>query len=199
MCGRYQVSTEEEIMEMREILSEINERYKNKTELTVMKTGEIFPTEVAPVLVSGNTQPQAALMKWGFPQWKGNGVIINARAETVTEKPTFRSSMLYRRCVVPTTGFYEWQKHEGTKNKTKYLFRLPDTKMVYLAGIYQTNPQGTSYAIVTTAANPFMSWCHDRMPLILDSAALGDWLKSTDYALNLAHTPCAAELLAEAV
>ena len=199
MCGRYQISTEEEIMEMREIINEINERYKGTTELAAMKTGEIFPTEITPLLISGKTQPEAALMKWGFPQWKGNGVIINARAETVTEKPTFRSSMLYRRCVVPTTGFYEWQKHEGSKSKTKYLFRLPDTKMLYLAGIYQTNPEGTSYAIVTTAANPFMSWCHDRMPLILDNNAINSWLKSTGFAFNLVQNPCNAELLVEAV
>ena len=190
MCGRYQVSTEEEIMEMREILNEVNERYKDSEKLTAMKTGEIFPTETAPVIVTGKGETGVALMKWGIPQWKGNGVIINARAETAMEKPTFRSMLTHRRCVVPTTGFYEWQKQTGSKTKTKYLFRLPDTKMVYLAGFYGLYAGINEYVILTTAPNSSISAYHDRMPLILTPDQISDWLKDVKFATELVQSPC---------
>ena len=197
MCGRYQVSTEEEIIEIREIINEVNERYKDKPELSSMKTGEIFPTEIAPVLVSHNGESQAQLMKWGFSRWNSKGVIINARSETALEKKSFHASLLNRRCVVPTTGFYEWQKREG--GKTKYLFRLPETKMLYLAGLYEKSPLGDTYVIMTTAANPSISLYHDRMPLILTSDILSQWLMDTDFALAYTQQPCIAPLVATAV
>ena len=197
MCGRYQVSTEEEIMEMREIINEVNERYKDKPELSAMKTGEIFPTETAPVLVSRSGENHAELMKWGFSRWDSKGVIINARSETALEKKSFRASLLNRRCVVPTTGFYEWQKREGSK--TKYLFRLPETKMLYLAGLYEKSPLGDTYVIMTTAANPSISLYHDRMPLILTSDILDQWLTDTDYALAFTQQPCLTSLTATVV
>jgi putative SOS response-associated peptidase YedK len=197
MCGRYQVSTEEEIIEMREIIGGINERYKDKPDLSAMKTGEIFPTETAPVLVSQNGESLAALMKWGFSRWNSTSVIINARSETAMEKKSFHASLLNRRCIIPTTGFYEWQKREG--GKTKYLFRLPETKMLYLAGLYEKSPLGDTYVIMTTAANPSMSLYHDRMPLILHPDVLSQWLMDTDYALAYIQQPCLSQLIATAV
>lgn len=197
MCGRYQVSTEEEIIEVREIINEVNEKYKDKPLLASMTTGEIFPTNTAPILVAGESKPQAALMKWGFTRWDNKGVIINARAETAMEKKSFHASLLNRRCVIPTTGFYEWLKREG--GKTKYLFRLSETKMLYLAGLYEQSPLGDPYVIMTTAANSTISSYHDRMPLILDKRSVEDWLSSTSYALDYISRPCEAALRATAV
>ena len=114
MCGRYTVFTEEEVIEMREIINEVNQRYINTPEHAAMKTGEIFPTNIAPVLALEKNALEAMLMNWGFPKWQGEGVIINARSETAMEKPMFRNSLGTRRCVIPSTGFYEW-KHEGEK------------------------------------------------------------------------------------
>ena len=197
MCGRYQIAMEEDIIEIREILDEINERYKNKPDISAMKTGEIFPTETAPVLVSGNGKPQAELMKWGLSRWDNKGVIINARTETALEKKSFRSSLLNRRCVVLTTGFYEWQKREG--GKIKYLFRLPESKMLYLAGFYDVTPTHNAYVIMTTAANPFISSYYDRMPLILEPNMLNQWLTDRDFAFGFIQKPCLAPLVASAV
>jgi len=197
MCGRYQVSTEEEIIEMREIIGKINERYKDNPDLSAMKTGEIFPTETAPVLVSQNGKSYAELMKWGFSRWNSKGVIINARSETAMEKKSFHASLLNRRCIIPTTGFYEWQKREG--GKTKYLFRLPETKMLYLAGLYEKSPLGDTYVIMTTAANPSISLYHDRMPLILLPDVLSQWLMDKDYALAYIQQPCLSQLIAASV
>ena len=202
MCGRYLITMEEEIMEMREIMDEINERYKDSPELAASKTGEIFPTQTAPVLTAGADKPQAALMTWGFPKWQGSGVIINACAETAPEKKTFRSSLFTHRCVVPTTGFFEWRQEDCAK-KTKYLFRLPGTKMLYLAGFFNRFTDAHSaydaYVILTTAANPSVSPYHHRMPLVLTPDAIGGWLNDTSFALAQAAQPCGAMLAAAAV
>ena len=200
MCGRYQVSMEEDIIEMREILTEINRRYFGTPMQDAVKTGEVFPTDNAPVLIGGPQGPRAVLMRWGFPQWKGSGVIINARSETVTEKKMFGVPLQRYRCVLPTTGFFEW-RHEGGKTKEKYLFRLPGTKMLYLAGLYNTHaPAGKTpypgYVVLTGAANASVAAYHDRMPLVLQKDQLSDWLADTGFARDFVRTPCGAQLTA---
>ena len=75
-------------------------------------TGEIFPTNAAPILLPDGQKMTPKPMTWGFPSFKGKGVIINARGETALDKPMFRRSVLERRCIVPTTGFYEWDSQK---------------------------------------------------------------------------------------
>lgn len=184
MCGRYTVFTEDEVIEMREIMREINERYINTAELARMKTGEVFPTDTVPVLVAG----EARLMTWGFPKWQGSGVIINARAETAMEKQMFRGPLMQRRCVVPSTGFYEW-RHEGGKSKEKYLISLPGERMLYMAGFYSTfkDKDGKPYAgfvILTAEANGSIAPLHNRMPVVLSPEERMRWLCGRD-ALGL--------------
>ena len=86
MCGRYYIEDDETIAEMRKIFDEINQRYQNTPQRDAWKTGEIFPTDTAPVLIGEKDAAQPILMKWGYPKWQGSGVIINARAETADEK-----------------------------------------------------------------------------------------------------------------
>jgi len=197
MCGRYLALTEDEIIEYREVISEVNERYKDSPLLSKMAREEVFPTNIAPVLVAEKDKPQAALMTWGFPKWQGKGVIINARSETALEKKMFRLPLLQKRCVAPSAGFFEWRQENGKKQK--YLFRLPKTKLLYLAGLYNTFDQMPAYAILTTAANPSVAAYHDRMPLVLEAAQIQALLSDTQYALECIGKPCAAMLKAEAV
>lgn len=197
MCGRYLILTEDEIIEYREIINEVNERYKDSPLLSQMITGEVFPTNIAPVLISEEEKPRAALMKWGIPKWQGKGVIINARAETALERNTFRVPLMQKRCVVPTAGFFEWRQ-ENVK-KQKYLFRTPGTNILYLAGLYNTFEQISAYAILTTAANPSVSPYHDRMPLVLGEKSIDAWLFDTRFALDYVKSPCSMELKATAV
>ncbi|MFZ5974856.1 MAG: SOS response-associated peptidase [Bacillota bacterium] len=201
MCGRYFISAEEDILEMRRIISEINRRYYETPMQASIKTGEVFPTDYAPVLVQGANAPRAGLMRWGFPKRKGSGVIINARSETAREKGMFSIPLLRQRCVVPTTGFFEW-RHEGGKIKKKYLFRLPGTKMLYLAGLYSAcslpgKAPYQGYIVLTAAANGSIAEYHDRMPLILQQDQLKPWLTDTPFALDFVHTPCTAMLQAD--
>ena len=190
MCGRYTVFTEEEVIEMREIINEVNQRYINTPEHAAMKTGEIFPTNIAPVLALEKNALEAMLMNWGFPKWQGEGVIINARSETAMEKPMFRNSLGTRRCVIPSTGFYEW-KHEGEKKKKdKYLIKLPGQSMLYMAGLYNTFKDKlgrpyTAYVILTAKANASMATLHDRMPVILAASQKEVWLSDYGAAMEI--------------
>lgn len=201
MCGRYLISTEEEILEMREIMHEINRRYANQPDLAKLKSGEIFPANMVPVIALEEDKPQPQLFTWGFPRWKGSGVIINARSETAAEKGMFRQALQKRRCIIPSSGFYEWHHEGGRKKKDKYLFRLPDTSMLYMAGLYTVyEKEGTyqpAFVILTTAANRSVQSIHDRMPVIIAGEEQEAWLKDEVFAYHVLQRegPCLGMIL----
>ena len=88
----------------------------------------------------------------------------------------FSSSLKQRRCVIPSTGFFEWKKVEGKKNKEKYLFNIPGSNMVYMAGIYNEFEGEEKYVILTTGANASMKNIHHRMPVILGENSIENWI-----------------------
>ena len=180
ICGRYSFFTDEENREILSIIAEVSRNYPN----TPVKTGEIFPTNTAPVLVGVENQQRAQPQIWGFPHFKGSGVMINARAETVEEKRMFRESVWERRCVIPTTGFYEW-KQDSTKQK--YLFAYPKEEVTYLAGLYNEYKGQRRYVILTTGANRSIRDIHDRMPVVLPKERLEEWLFHKKEAVELLH------------
>lgn len=111
MCGRFQVNIDEP--ELLEILNDLQKEGREPPEL-----GEMYPTELAPALAARNGSVAAGLFRWGYEKLDGKGVLINARAETVREKPLFRRDFFERRCAVPASGFFEW-----SPDKKKYYFR----------------------------------------------------------------------------
>ncbi len=177
MCGRYNFTVEQN-EEVLEILEKLNAKFQGRE----VKYGEIYPTNLAPVLLEESNQVTPSLSIWGFPKFDGKGVIINARAETAFEKKTFRDSLINRRCIIPSTGFYEWDSE-----KRKFLFRVEGTNTLYMAGLYTKYQEELRYVILTTQANESISDIHNRMPLvipkkevetwIMDSSATGDMLK----------------------
>ena len=191
MCGRYFLSDEE--YEIQQILKEIESRHNG-----TVKAGEIYPTNMAPVMKYGQ---ELAAIKWGFPKWNSSGVIINARAETAFEKSMFRSSMLERRCVIPSSGFYEWDS--TNKKKDKYLIRECGSSLLYMAGTWNRfkSPEGEyeAFVILTTESNDSMKPpetelslfpderrpIHDRMPVILETYEVDDWLEDNDFACDV--------------
>jgi len=184
VCGRYYVATEDEDIEIRAIIDEVNRKFYGSPELINMKIGEIYPTNIAPVM----TTEGPTVMKWGYPKWKGSGVVINARSETAAEKSMFRSSLSCRRCVVPSSGFYEWTHDSGPKEK--YLLQVPSSSTLYMAGIYNTfrdehGVQYSAYVILTTAANESVATLHDRMPVILRPGEMDAWLHDDAATQNL--------------
>lgn len=184
MCGRYYVD-DETSREIKKIVEELDKKLGN----TKAKTGEIFPTNDAAILVAKDNKIEPDILKWGFPNFKNKGVIINARSETAFEKPMFRTSLTSRRCIIPANGFYEWNA-----DKNKIYFTPQSEKVMYMAGIYNLYENEARFVILTTAANTSIEDVHDRMPLLLTENQIEQWifddmrtsaiLKQTPYMLN---------------
>ena len=175
MCGRY-LFTAEQIGEIRHIAEEIDKKYNAGS----WKPGEIFPSAKAPILLEhgGNIEPE--LQTWGYRTPKS--LVINARAETAAEKPMFRESVAAGRCVVPPSGFYEWDKQ-----KRKYLFNLPGEGTLYMAGLYSVRDGKSRYVILTTDANESMREIHHRMPLVLHKEQVTPWLTDSETTMDILH------------
>ncbi len=140
-----------------------------------------------PVLAIPNDGKNAAtFLVWGLiPSWAKDPAIgsrlINARGETLAEKPAFRGAFKYKRCIIPADGFYEWKSQAGTKAKIPHFIRLKTRRPFGLAGLWDEwqGPDGASMrtcTIVTTEPNSLMSAIHNRMPVILGHEAVAEWL-----------------------
>ena len=141
MCGRYLFSAEQNA-ELTQIVKAVERRYGQNS----VPQGEIRPTAVMPVLHEEHGRIQPVLQTWGYKL--PTSLVINARAESVLEKPLFRDSVRQRRCIVPTSGFYEWDAE-----KHKYFFQQGRNQAMYLAGLTLMQNGAPSYCIITTAAN----------------------------------------------
>ncbi|BAY77695.1 hypothetical protein NIES25_41630 [Nostoc linckia NIES-25] len=179
MCGRFTLNQSVEalakvfdVQELPDLAAEYN----------------IAPTQkVASVLQNPESKKREfQQLHWGLiPSWaKDPGIgakTINARAETVAEKPAFRSAFKNRRCLVLADGFYEWQRQQGKKQP--FYFRLQDGQLFAFAGLWErwhspTNEEIISCTILTTAANELLQPIHERMPVILDPQDYDLWLDS---------------------
>lgn len=168
----------------------------------------VAPTQEVAVIEMGPLHRQIAVKKWGLiPAWSKEGkaefATFNARAESVREKPTYRHAFQQRRCIVPADGFYEWTGPKG--GKIPHLFERVDGAPLALAGLHETwrskdgKEQVQSFTIIVTAANRWMSFYHDRMPVILEPDTFDTWLTGTpDEAAALMHG-AAEEVLKERV
>lgn len=145
----------------------------------------IAPTQ--PVAVIANNQPDRLdFFIWGLvPSWAKDPAIgnkmINARAETLAEKPAFRAAFRRRRCLIPATGFYEWRQDPNGKSKTPMHIHLTGNRPFAFAGLWESwnGPDGSnilSCTIITTSPNPLMAAIHNRMPVILPPSAYEQWL-----------------------
>ena len=200
MCGRYTTVADEEMVEMRAIIREILTTFGDGA----IRTGEILPSNIAPVLTLKDGRLAPVPVTWGFPKWNGKGVIINARSETALNKRTFSKPLLTRRCVVPSTGFFEWTHIRPSEPqlslfsdsvngvpspkgpKAKLLFNVPGESMLYMAGMIETvtdalGNQKDVFCILTTAAKHSISRFHDRMPVILGSGEREAWVESETF------------------
>lgn len=179
MCGRATLAKKPK---------EIEERYKAKfvqSELALknpLPSYNIAPTHWHPVMTNAKENP-LQFFKWGLiPSWAKDAKIasqlINARSETILEKPSFRS-IYQKRCLVPYDGFYEWKRNG--KARIPYRIILPDAPIFSVAGVWETwqNPKGTSlstFTVLTQSPNEIMAKIHDRMPAILTKEQEEIWL-----------------------
>ena len=126
---------------------------------------------------SSDAELGTELLQWGFPGFDKGKLLINARAENVKDRPTFADSYAERRCVLPAAGFYEWDK-----KKEKVIFTVPESKILYLAGIYRPYGEEKRFVVLTREANASMAPVHDRMPLILSRAEVWPWVNGGSEA-----------------
>ena len=150
----------------------------------------IAPTQYSPILIYNNNR-KIEHMRWGLvPSWAKDSSMaarmINARAETVVQKPSFRSAFHKRRCLVPADGFYEWRGTKGAKKA--YRIFSPDRGVLAFAGLWERWEKGygepfESFTIITTEANSKLAPLHARMPVILDPVDFEYWL-SPDLVAN---------------
>ncbi len=194
MCGRYYFFTPADI---------VAERFHVAGGPSLRPRYNIAPQQEAPVIVADGER-RLAMMKWGLvPSWSKDGAggykMINARAETAPEKPSFRCPFRKQRALIPADGFYEW-KREGTRRRP-FAIRLASRLPFAMAGLWDRwkGPEGgelLTFTILTTPANRPLSALHDRMPVILPREAEETWLdpKSTTEALKALLVPYAGEM-----
>jgi putative SOS response-associated peptidase YedK len=176
MCGRFTLYDQIEVIE-------------NEFEVEIQpdlftKSYNIAPTQDSLVIYTQKDKRICTAMRWGLvPFWakdiKIGYKMINARAETVDEKPSYRKPLKDRRCLVLTSGFYEWKK-EGAKTKIPYFVRLKNKKPFTFAGLWdrweKEGDELCTFTIITTDANEMMAEIHDRMPVILGGEGRYKWL-----------------------
>jgi putative SOS response-associated peptidase YedK len=200
LCGRYSTLTEDEVVEIREIIREVSLRIaRDDFENYACLDSEIFPTNHAPVITK---QVPGAVsfekLKWGFKKWDGKGVIINARVETLEIKGIFKELLAAGRCVVPAGEYFEW-KQVG-KNKVKHFMKDKDGNLLFMVELYREGENGREFVIITKDAYGEVIPIHDRMPVILRADQIELWLSgalSPDDVANLDFnvnvTPCKGE------
>jgi len=137
------------------------------------------PTQEVPIVIQEENKRILDTRKWGLiPHWAKDKKIaykmINARAETISEKPSFKSAFLNRRCLIVADGFYEW-KRSGT-SKIPFYIHLKDREVFGFAGIWETWNDIKTCSIITTESNSFMKKLHHRMPVIIPKQLEKHWL-----------------------
>jgi len=175
MCGRYVITSPPE---------SLRRLFNYGEQPNFPPRFNVAPTQAVPVVIRENGARRFRLMRWGFlPAWVKDprkfALVINARAETVLEKPSFRAAMRRRRCLLPADGYYEWQATAGRKRP--FFIRRRDGRPIGFAGLFETwaGPNGEevdTVAIITTAAPADMAALHDRVPATIDPQDFDAWL-----------------------
>jgi putative SOS response-associated peptidase YedK len=193
MCGRYP-----EPYQYKDINKYFAAVAKYEEENDFTPRYNIALTQFAPIIREDESERILIFMRWGLvPSWAEDVSIgtrmINARAETILEKPAYRKVFLNRRCLVPAGWFYEWKK-EGT-TKQPYLIRRRDRAPIAFAGLWErwmdsgTQKPLETFTIITTAANELVAPIHERMPLILEPEDFETWLSPGEPSAELRAAP----------
>jgi putative SOS response-associated peptidase YedK len=175
MCGRYAITTAPEA---------VRRLFRYPEQPNFPARYNVAPTQPVPIVRMADGQRHFVLVRWGLiPSWvkdpKTFTLLINARGESVNEKPAFRNAMKRRRCLFPADGFYEWKGVAG--RKIPYIARLKSGGPLAFAGLWETwtGPNGEEMetaAIITTDANKEMAQVHHRAPVIVPPEAFDFWL-----------------------
>ena len=186
MCGRFTLKTDPET------LTETFPGFTTPAADEMSPRYNIAPSQQVAV-VPNNGDNSVEFFQWGLiPSWakdpKIGNRMINARSETLAEKPSFRTPYKRRRCLILTDGFYEWKAEPGSKTKTPFYIRLKSEKPFAFAGLWEAwspnidDDPLLSCTIITTSPNALMETIHRRMPVILEPDAYAQWLDPNDQS-----------------
>ncbi|GAC1391882.1 MAG: SOS response-associated peptidase [Candidatus Saccharimonadales bacterium] len=182
MCGRYTLTQTEKLTERFHVSAQT---------LDVPPNFNVAPGQQMPVITGDNAARTLDRMKWGLiPSWSKDPKIgyklINARAETLFEKPMWRSVIRTKRCLIPASGFYEWKRESraGKDIKQPFYIHPKDTELFAFAGVWEMwhdveGVEWKTYSIITTEPNKEMTRVHNRMPVILHPEDEATWLASS--------------------
>jgi putative SOS response-associated peptidase YedK len=191
MCGRFSAVDTNEAMaaQFKALLG---------NDLPQAPNYNVCPTNTVAVVTSDGTRRLRA-MRWGFvPGWykatNDGPLIINARSDTIATKPAFRDAVRNRRCIVPVSGFYEWETGPDGK-KLPWYFTRPDGAMMALAGVWQRWQDMDTVAIVSTEAGPGMQGLHHREAVMLEEADWPLWLGEAGHGAAVLMKPSAPGLM----
>lgn len=166
MCGRYYVD-DDIAEEIERLVQQIDEKQRKQQ---MRGKHDIMPTVQAPVIAATGAKLGLMTQRFGFPP-TGGRTIFNARSETVFEKHLFADSIQRRRCILPASGFYEWNRA-----KEKITFSGAELPVLFLAGFYQYFGGEGHFVILTRPADEQMKATHDRMPLLMPPELIRDWI-----------------------
>ena len=186
MCGRFTLKTDPET------LTETFPGFTTPAADEIRPRYNIAPSQQVAV-VANNGDNSVEFFQWGLiPSWakdpKIGNRMINARSETLAEKPSFRTPYKRRRCLILSDGFYEWKAEPGSKTKTPFYIRLKSEKPFAFAGLWEAwspnidDDPLLSCTIITTSPNPLMETIHRRMPVILEPDDYEQWLDPSDQS-----------------
>lgn len=182
MCGRYFMDADD----VREYAADIDSLNRDPSGGV-----DICPGMEAPALVSEGGETAIRAMRWGFEKPTSSGLVINARVETIAEKPMFRALAQDQRCAMPASRYYEWR----ASDRQKYEISLSDSRRFWLAGLWRVGMGGAQFVVLTQPPVDAIVPVHNRMPLLLpDADAMKRWLAGeTRLFANSAALHVAAE------
>ena len=193
MCGRYTLFGNWKSALAEDIASSELQEFED-----MIDNYNVSPLQSMPVIMSSDHEIHLTTMQWGFiPSWAKDASIsagmINARAETISEKPSFKRAFKQRRCIIPMNGFYEWAS--SAKGKKQPVYCSSNTQdLFYAAGIWEhwespnQHENLHSFAIITVPANSIMKRYHERMPAFLSKEQMNSWLFDSELAPSLLNT-----------
>ena len=190
MCGRVYIAPANP--ELRELVKEMNrsriaERFRNNGKEFIRAEGELFPSAVLPVIAVNKAGKKRVFpMKWGFRGRRG--LLINARTETAAEKPAFKESWEKHRCIIPVSGYFEWEHDEKKRAVKKYVLYPENNGILWLAGLYHMENDMPEFVILTRPAEQCLLWMHDRMPAMLPPKAIENWILPESNPEQIIHS-----------
>lgn len=182
MCTRYYMELSPQLRPYIEAANRSSLREKMVARLGrgMVMEGEVKPGDIAPVIATSQKGHLSAYpMVFGFPV-KAGSLILNARSETAAQKPLFREAWSKRRCIIPASWYYEWQHIAAGDGKKKagdkYMFQPVNSNVTWICGLYRIDDGFPYFVILTRDAAEDLRAIHDRMPLILPSCAVSQWI-----------------------